>query len=117
MGKRRVMFTLYFTVVAAILGLSVISPLLPTLAEDLGASGFMMGMIFSGYAISRAIVMPFMGSLSDKHGRKIFIAPGLALLVVVSLLYPLSHDLGSFIGIRLFMVWLQEWLFLLSWPI
>nr|CBH37978.1 hypothetical protein BSM_14550 [uncultured archaeon] len=71
MGKimeKRTLFTLYFSIVAAILGLSIISPLLPTIAEDLGATGFWVGMIFSGYAISRAIIMPVMGGLSDKYG-------------------------------------------------
>ena len=85
--KKRTLFTLYFSIVAAILGLSIISPILPTLAEDLGATGFWMGMIFSGYAISRAIIMPVMGKLSDKVGKKIFIASGLALLAVISLFY------------------------------
>ncbi|NAS88811.1 hypothetical protein C4E24_03610 [ANME-1 cluster archaeon AG-394-G21] len=88
--EKLTLFTLYFSIVAAILGLSIISPLLPTLAEDLGATGFWIGMIFSGYAISRAIIMPVMGGLSDKYGRKIFIASGLLLLAVISLLYLLG---------------------------
>jgi MFS family permease len=60
-----------------------------------------MGMIFSGYAISRAIVMPIMGGLSDKYGRKIFIASGLLLLAVFSLLYLLVHNVYTFTGVRL----------------
>jgi len=67
MGKvmeKRTLFTLYFSIVAAILGLSIISPLLPTIAEDLGATGFWMGLIFSGYAISRAIIIgSFIGTI------------------------------------------------------
>jgi MFS family permease len=62
--EKRTLFSLYFSIVAAILGLSIISPILPTISEDLGATGFWMGMIFSGYAISRAIIMPVMGGLS-----------------------------------------------------
>jgi DHA1 family multidrug resistance protein-like MFS transporter len=99
--KRRTLFTLYFTIIAAILGLSIISPILPTIAQDLKASGIWMGMIFSGFAISRAIIMPFMGELSDKHGRKVFITPGLALLVVISILYLLAHNVYTFTGVRL----------------
>ncbi len=55
--EKRTLFTLYFSIVAAILGLSIISPILPIIAEDLRVTGVWMGMIFSGYAISRAIVM------------------------------------------------------------
>ena len=104
MGKimeKRTLFTLYFSIVAAILGLSIISPLLPTIAEDLGATGFWMGMIFSGYAISRAIIMPIMGGLSDKYGRRIFIALGLVLLAVISLLYLPAHNEYTLTAVRL----------------
>jgi len=66
--EKRTLFTLYFSIFAAILGLSIISPILPTIAEDLRVTGVWMGMIFSGYALSRAIIMPIMGGLSDKYG-------------------------------------------------
>ena len=56
--EKRTLFTLFFSIFAAILGLSIISPLLPTIAEDLRVTGVWIGMIFSGFAISRAIVMP-----------------------------------------------------------
>ena len=99
--EKRTLFSLYFSIVAAILGLSIISPLLPTIAEDLGATGFWMGMIFSGYAISRAIIMPVMGGLSDKYGRKILITSGLLLLAVISLLYLLAHSVYTLTAVRL----------------
>jgi len=99
--KKRSLFTLYFSIVAAILGLSIISPLLPIIAEDLGVTGVWMGMIFSGYAISRAIVMPIMGGLSDKYGRKIFIASGLLLLAVIPFLYLPAHNEYTLTGVRL----------------
>jgi len=60
-----------------------------------------MGMIFSGYAISRAIIMPVMGGLSDKYGRKILIASGLLLLAVISLLYLLAHNVYTLTAVRL----------------
>jgi len=99
--EKRTLFTLYFSIIAAILGLSIISPVLPTIAKDLRATGFWMGMIFSGYAISRAIIMPVMGGLSDKYGRKIFIASGLVLLAVISLLYIPAHNVYTLTAVRL----------------
>jgi len=95
------LFALYFSIVAAILGLSIISPILPIIAEDLRVTGVWMGLIFSGFAISRAIVMPIMGGLSDKYGRKIFIASGLLLLAVISLLYLLAHNEYTLTAVRL----------------
>ena len=99
--EKRTLFTLYFSIFAAILGLSIISPILPTIAEDLRVTGVWMGLIFSGFAISRAIVMPIMGGLSDKYGRKIFIALGLLLLAVISLLYLLAHNEYTLTVVRL----------------
>jgi DHA1 family multidrug resistance protein-like MFS transporter len=83
------------------LGLRIISSILPTIAKDLGATGVWMGMIFSGYAISRAIIMPIMGGLSDKYGRRIFIASGLLLLAVISLLYLPAHNVYTLTAVRL----------------
>jgi len=99
--EKRTLFPLYFSIIAAILGLSIISPILPTIAKDFRATGFWMGMIFSGFAISRASIMPIMGGLSDKYGRKIFIASGLLLLAVIALLYPLANNVYTFTGVRL----------------
>ena len=39
--EKRSLFTLFFSIFAAILGLGILSPLLPSLAEDLGATGFL----------------------------------------------------------------------------
>ncbi len=99
--EKRTLFSLFFSIVAAILGLSIISPILPIIAEDLRVTGVWMGLIFSGFAISRAIVMPIMGGLSDKYGRKIFIASGLLLLAVISLLYLLAHNVYTLTAVRL----------------
>nr|QNO56905.1 multidrug resistance protein MdtG [Methanosarcinales archaeon ANME-1 ERB7] len=99
--EKRTLFSLYFSIFAAILGLSIISPILPIIAEDLRVTGVWMGMIFSGFAISRAIVMPIMGGLSDKYGRKIFIASGLLLLAVIPFLYLPAHNEYTLTGVRL----------------
>lgn len=73
-------------------GLGIISPLLPGFAEEFGASGLWIGVIFAGFAVSRAVFMPIVGSISDRIGRKIFVVSGLLLLSVVSLLYLLAHN-------------------------
>jgi MFS family permease len=74
------------------LGLGIISPLLPTFAKEFGANGLWIGMIFAAFAIARAGFMPVVGNFSDKIGRKIFVVSGLLLLSVVSLLYLLADN-------------------------
>ncbi len=83
------------------LGLGIISPLLPGFAKEFGASGIWIGAIFAGFAISRAGFMPVVGNISDKIGRKIFVVSGLLLLSVVSLLYLLADNEYQLTVVRL----------------
>ena len=71
------------------LGLSIILPILPLYAqsEQIGASGFWVGAIFAGFSISRSVFMPMVGKISDRRGRKSFIATGLFIYSLSSLGY------------------------------
>ena len=70
------------------LGMGVISPFLPELVRRHNANGFWMGMVFAGFAFSRGLIMPLVGRASDRFGKKIFVASGLFLFSIISLLYP-----------------------------
>jgi len=78
---------LALSVFSSMLGAGIIAPLLPLYAENLGASGIWIGIIFSSFSITRAIFMPLFGWLSDRNGRKFFICMGLLSYSVVSLGY------------------------------
>lgn len=69
------------------LGIGIISPLLPLYAENMGATAIWIGMIFAGYSISRTIIMPIAGNLSDRRGRKLFLSIGLLSSSIISLGY------------------------------
>ncbi|RJP59313.1 MAG: MFS transporter [Deltaproteobacteria bacterium] len=84
---RRVFITLFLAVFSAMVGIGIIIPLLPLYAQNLGATGIWLGIIFSGFSISRSIFMPIIGRLSDKKGRKIFICIGLFGYTLVSMIY------------------------------
>ncbi len=73
----KIFSVLFFSIFTAMLGLGIIIPILPVYAETLGASGFWLGAIFAGFSISRSGFMPLIGRLSDRRGRKRFIASGL----------------------------------------
>ena len=55
--------------------------------RDLGATGLSLGMIFAGFSMARFLVTPFIGRMSDRSGRRIFLATGLLLFSGFSLLY------------------------------
>lgn len=83
------------------LGVGIIAPLLPIYAEGMGATGLWIGLIFSGFSITRAIFMPLFGRLSDVKGRRIFLLSGLFLYSVLSLGYIWAWNTISLFAIRL----------------
>ena len=77
---------------ASMLGVGIIVPFLPVYARSMGATGFMLGLIFSAFAASRALAMPYIGVLSDRHGRKRFITFGLLGYSVIALVMLVADD-------------------------
>jgi len=99
--KKSVYLILLITAFSTTLGLGIISPFLLIFAEKQGANGFWMGMIFAGFGASRGIIMPIVGKLSDKRGRKIFITSGLFLFTVISLFYSNTESLTQLMIVRM----------------
>ena len=96
----RVFDVLFISVFAAMLGLGIVVPLLPIYAEELGASGVWIGLIFSGFAVARAIFMPIVGRVSDEAGRKKFIVFGLLAYALLSLGYVAAGSVYSLTAVR-----------------
>jgi len=90
--EQRAFSILGLSIFTSMIGIGLISPLLPIYAVKLGASGFLIGVIFSGFSISRAIFLPIIGSASDRVGRKMFIALGLFIYSLVSLGYVIAES-------------------------
>ena len=68
--NRRAMFTIFTIVVTDLIGFGIIIPLLPTISQNLGITGFSLGLLTASYAIAQFISSPILGNLSDKYGRK-----------------------------------------------
>jgi len=86
----RVFAVLLLCVFCSLLGVGIVSPLLPLYAEAMGASGVLLGMIFSSFTMTRAIVIPFIGPLSDRRGRKLFLLIGFGGFTVATVGYVLA---------------------------
>ncbi len=83
---------LFLSIFASMLGIGIVVPLLPLYAENMGASGIWIGMIFAGFSISRTVVMPIAGKLSDIRGRKVFLASALFVYALLSLGYIMARN-------------------------
>src|SRR3990172_6417974 len=93
---------LYVAVFVATMGISMVSPLLPVYARELGASGVWLGLTFSVFAIVQTFVGPFAGRLSDRYGRKPFIVAGLLIYLVSALGYLTASSFYQVIAFRAF---------------
>ena len=99
--RLRIFSVLAFAIFVSMLGLGIIVPVLPLYAKTLGASGVWVGAIFAGFAISRSVFMPFVGRLSDKTGRKNFIATGLLLYGLSCLGFIFATDYITLFCVRI----------------
>ena len=84
------------------IGLGIIWPLIPVYAVELGAGGFLVGLIIASFNIARTIFSPFVGRISDRQGRKNFIATGLFFYALISLFYAFTKDAHTLVVIRFF---------------
>lgn len=80
-ARYRPFAVVWLAVLISLAGIGMVSPLLPRFAEDMGASGPWLGLIFSGYAFTQVPLMPVVGRLSDRFGKKLFLLLGLLLYV------------------------------------
>ena len=71
---------LWFAMLVAMMGISMVSPLLPVyVREDLGGPPVGVALSFSGMAIAQIVIAPFAGRLGDRFGPKRFIVIGFAI--------------------------------------
>ena len=76
--------TLELPVIAAIplvmvLGNSMIVPVLPTMEEKLNLTQFQVSLIITAFSFAAGLIIPLVGYLSDRFGRKVIIVPALIL--------------------------------------
>lgn len=96
----RTIQVLLVCVFTAMLGLGIVSPIMPLYAESLGATFIQIGLLSSAWSISRLVFTPPAGRLADTRSKKMIIAGGLAVYMVVSILYTFAWDFPSLVSIR-----------------
>ena len=74
------------------LGMGIVTPFLPIYANTLGASSLEIGLIQSAFSITGIGTLLFIGRLSDRFGRKIFLSGGLTILAISSLGLMYAND-------------------------
>ena len=87
-------WVVFTTIFLDFIGFSVLIPVLPLYAVELGASAFEVGLILALYAASQLVFLPAWGRLSDHIGRRPVILVSLGGTVLSFLLLGAAHSLA-----------------------
>jgi len=93
---------LLLSVFMAMVGLGIISPIMPNYASDLGASGIYIGLIYSSFSLSRAALQTPIGRLADTYSKKKIIVAGLITYAIISVVYTYVTSPEMLIVVRFF---------------
>ncbi len=100
--QKLTLFTILSAIFIVFVGMGIIAPILPIYAEELGATGFALGIIMATYAVSGGLLQPFVGSLSDRHGKKGFLSAGLIIFGLTGYIYTIAGSVGQLVLLRFF---------------
>lgn len=89
-----------FACVVAFMGIGLVDPILPTIAESLKASPVETELLFTSYLVVTGLAMLVTSWLSSRIGAKATLLVGLGLIVVFALLCALSGSVDAVIGFR-----------------
>ena len=90
MGK---LVVLMITAFIDMVGTLMIIPLMPFYAKSFGASGFVVGLLVSSFAIAQLISAPMWGRFSDRYGRRPALMAGLAASAIAYVIFAYSGSL------------------------
>jgi MFS transporter, ACDE family, multidrug resistance protein len=86
--------------VFAFMGIGLVDPILPAIAENLNASPSQVSLLFTSYFLVTAVAMLVTGFVSSRIGGKKTLLIGLALIVVFASLAGTSGDVATLVGFR-----------------
>ncbi|WP_442928370.1 MFS transporter [Microbacterium sp. LB16] len=89
-----------FACVVAFMGIGLVDPILPAIAETLQASPVETELLFTSYLLVTGLAMLVTSWISSRIGAKATLLIGLALIVVFALLCAVSGSVDAVIGFR-----------------
>jgi len=69
-SRGRILGVVFAIVFVDLLGFGILIPVIPLYAESFGASEFVVGVLLASYSAMQFVAAPFLGSLSDRRGRR-----------------------------------------------
>ncbi|MFG6197453.1 MFS transporter [Nonomuraea sp. JJY05] len=89
-----------FAAVVAFMGIGLVDPILPSIAQGLKATPSQVSLLFTSYFLVTAVAMLITGWVSSRIGGKRTLMAGLALVIVFAALAGTSTGVGELVGFR-----------------
>lgn len=89
-----------FACVISFMGIGLVDPILPALAESLDVTPSQVSLLFSSYLIVTAVAMLVVGWVSSRIGAKRTLVTGLAVIVVFAALAGATGSINGIVGFR-----------------
>jgi len=89
-----------FAAVVSFMGLGLVDPILPAIANELHASPSDVELLFTSYFAFTGLSMLFSSVVASRIGTKRTLLVGLVLIIVFSALAGLSNSVGAIVGLR-----------------
>lgn len=86
--------------VFAFMGIGLVDPILPAIAENLSATPSQVSLLFTSYFLVTGTMMLVTGAVSSRIGGKKTLLGGLALISIFSALAGASSTVGQLVGFR-----------------
>lgn len=100
-GTLKQLSILMVTVFVDMVGFTMVLPLLPFYATELGARPWQVGALVATYAFAALVTSPLWGRTSDRYGRRPMILTGLLASGVAYVLFGLSQSLWMLFASRM----------------
>ena len=96
----RAVWAVAFACVISFMGIGLVDPILPALADSLDATPSQVSLLFTSYLVVTAVAMLAVGWVSSRIGAKRTLIGGLFLIVVFAALAGTSDTIGGIVGFR-----------------
>lgn len=89
----KIKFLVSITVLIDVIGIGIVIPVLPAYVESFGATPFLITLLIAVYALFSFISSPFLGSLSDRIGRRPILITSIVSTSLGWLIFASAHSL------------------------
>ena len=99
-SQPRAVWAVAFAAVVSFMGLGLVDPILPAIAENLHASPSQVELLFTSYFACTGISMLVSSAVASRLGAKRTLLAGLVLIIVFSAAAGASNSVGAIVGLR-----------------